>query len=94
MIPASFVLRRASGVTLLEMLVTLTLLGLILGVAVLAVGSLKTPRQSQEIMDMREARTAAIRSGTRRIAHGVLFMPDGRAVGPAVDPLTGIPHAQ
>ena len=94
MIRACLVMRRASGVTLLELLVTLTILGLVLGVSVLALGSLQTPRQSQAIMDLREARTAAIRSGTPRLAHGVLFMPDGRAIGPAVDPLTGIPHAQ
>ncbi|HET9385243.1 MAG TPA: prepilin-type N-terminal cleavage/methylation domain-containing protein [Gemmatimonadales bacterium] len=88
------VVRCASGVTLLELLVVLTILGVILGITGLALGSLQAPRESQEIMDLREARTAAIRSGTPRFAHGVLFLPDGRAIGATVDRLTGTPDAR
>lgn len=82
------------GVTLLELLVALTILSVLLGVSGLALGSLQAPRESQELTDLREARTTAIRSGSARLVHGVLFLPDGRAIGPAVDPLTGIPHAK
>lgn len=85
---------RSSGVTLLELLVTLAILGLLLGVTSLAVSSLQAPRESDETVELRGARTAAIRSGTPRFVHGVLFLPDGRAIGPAVDPLTGIPDAR
>lgn len=82
------------GVTLLELLVVLTVLGIILGVTGLAIGSLTTPRESALVIDLRKARGEAIQSGERRTAHGVLFLPDGRAIGANVDPLTGIPHAQ
>jgi prepilin-type N-terminal cleavage/methylation domain-containing protein len=85
---------RASGVTLPELLVTLTIIGVVLGVTGLAFGSLQAPRESRETLEFRQARTAAIRSGTPRVSHGVLFLPDGRAIGRAVDPLTGIPYAQ
>lgn len=91
---ASSVVRRASGITLLELLVALSILGVLLGVTGLALGSLQAPRESQEMIDLRQARTRAIRYGIPRLEHGVLFLPDGRAIGPAVDPLTGIPDAK
>ena len=78
----------------MELLVTLTIVGLVLGVTGLALTSLETPRESHQIRDLRRARIEAIQSGIPRTAHHVLFLPDGRAIGPAVDPLTGIPHAQ
>jgi prepilin-type N-terminal cleavage/methylation domain-containing protein len=84
---------RASGVTLVELLIALTILGVLLGVTGLAIASLQSPRASQELIDLREARTRAIRSGVPRHEHGVLFLPDGRAIGRAVDPLTGVPDA-
>src|SRR5262249_11186000 len=82
------------GVTLLELLVVLAILGVLLGVTGLALGSLKAPRESQETADLRLARTTAIRSGIPQRARGILFLPDGRALGPAVDPLTGSPDAR
>jgi len=85
---------RSLGVTLVELLVVLALLGLVLGVSGLALGSLREPRESDELRDLRRARAAAIDSGAARAAHGVLFLPDGRAIGPNVDPLTGAPRAQ
>lgn len=91
---ASSVERRASGVTLLELLVVLSILGVLLGVTGLALGSLRAPRESQEVIDLRDARTRAIHFGVPRLEHGVLFLPDGRAIGPSVDPLTGIPDAK
>ncbi len=82
------------GVTLLELLVVLTVLGVVLGVTGLAIASLQAPRESEEILALTRARAEAIHSGARRTAHGVLFFPDGRAIGPKVDPLTGVPNAK
>jgi prepilin-type N-terminal cleavage/methylation domain-containing protein len=86
--------RRAPGITLLEMLVVLTALGVVLGVTGLAIESLRVPRESQELRDLRRARAEAIRSGAPRTAHGVRFLPDGRAIGPGVNSLTGEPLAK
>ena len=85
---------RARGVTLVELLVVLTVLGVLFGVSGLALASLAVPRDTESVRAMRRARAAAIRSVERRTSHGVLFLPDGRAIGPNVDPLTGTPHAQ
>ncbi len=82
------------GVTLLELLVVLTVLGVVLGVTGLAIGSLQAPREFEEIRALRRARAEAIRSGAQRTANGVLFLPDGRAIGPNVDPFTGSPNAK
>ncbi len=86
--------RRAPGITLLEMLVVLTVLGVVLGVTGLAIESLRVPRESQELRDLRRARAEAIHSGAPRTAHGVRFLPDGRAIGPGVNSLTGEPLAK
>ncbi len=86
--------RHPQGVTLLELLVVLTVLGVVLGVTGLAIGSLRAPLESEEILALRRARAEAIHSGAPRTAHGVRFFPDGRAIGQRVDPLTGIPHAK
>jgi len=85
---------RARGVTLLELLVVLTVLGVVLGVTGLAIRSLQAPRESEEISALRKARAEAIHAGAQRAAQGVRFLPDGRAIGPNVDPLTGIPDAK
>jgi prepilin-type N-terminal cleavage/methylation domain-containing protein len=77
------------GVTLLELLVVLTILGLLLGLSGLAIGSLQMPRESQQTIELRRSRADAIQSGAPRTAYGVRFLPDGRAIGPHVDPLTG-----
>jgi prepilin-type N-terminal cleavage/methylation domain-containing protein len=82
-----------SGVTLLELLVVLALLGLVLGVSGLALASLREPRESAELSDLRSARAQAIRSAAPVRSGRVLFLPDGRAIGPHVDPLTGAPRA-
>ena len=95
------------GFTLLEMVVVLALLGLILGLATVAVVSLRPPRQARRVAAIDSASAAAIRTGTRvhltlnladttahvalHIAHWT-FLPDGRALGPEVDPLTGTVH--
>jgi len=85
---------RVQGVTLLELLVVLTILGVVLGIAGLAMGSLQTPRESEQIHELRQARADAIHAGAPRTAHGIRFLPDGRGIGPRVDPLTGAPRAK
>lgn len=82
------------GVTLLEMLVVLALLGILFGVSTVALSALKPPSKSDAVLALEHARVQAIHSGTPRTAIGVLFLPDGRAIGPGVDPLTGAPRAQ
>jgi prepilin-type N-terminal cleavage/methylation domain-containing protein len=91
---APCVVRRTSGVTLLEMLVVLTVLGLVLGVTGLAIESLRTPRESAQVLDLKRARANAVHSGVPRTAHGIRFLPDGRAIGPGVNALTGEPLAK
>jgi prepilin-type N-terminal cleavage/methylation domain-containing protein len=86
--------RRAQGVTLLELLVVLTVLGVVLGVTGLAIASLHAPRESDEVVDLRRARSEAIHAGAPRTAHGVRFLPDGRAIGAGADALTGEPLAK
>ena len=85
---------RVRGVTLLELLVVLTVLGVVLGVTGLAIGSLQAPRESEQIAALRRARAEAIHSGAPRTVQGVRFLPDGRAIGPNIDPLTGTPNAK
>lgn len=98
-----------AGVTLIELLVVLVLLGLIFTVSGLALASLAAPRESARVQALVAARSRAIRSGAPVLADGdsgviggshlpppipVLFLPDGRAIGPGVDPLTGAPRAR
>ncbi|HZH42408.1 MAG TPA: prepilin-type N-terminal cleavage/methylation domain-containing protein [Gemmatimonadales bacterium] len=90
------------GVTLVEMLVVLTILSLVFGVSTVALASLRAPREAASARALREARDQAIRTGdTVRatlpspapdVRHSVLFLPDGRALGARVDPLTGVPR--
>ncbi len=80
------------GFTLIEMLVVIALLGIMVGVTTVA---LAPRRQTQgPSSDLQHARIDAIKSGAPRMAHGVLFLPDGRAIGSGVDPLTGAARAQ
>jgi prepilin-type N-terminal cleavage/methylation domain-containing protein len=82
------------GATLVELMVVLLILGLITGVSSLAVGSLKSPAVSEQGRRLSQARAAAIRSGKAVSVPGeggevIRFLPDGRAFGRGVDPLTG-----
>lgn len=92
------------GVTLVELLVVLSLLGLMLGVTGLALASLRPPGQDAWTRQVTAARAEAIRTGTpvrlvvSRCEAGTLcsvlpaqflLLPDGRAVGVGIEPLTG-----
>ncbi len=89
-----YVVRGAWGVTLVELLVVLAVLGVILGVSGLALATLHMPRETDLVLELRAARTQAIRTGAPRTTHHARFLPDGRAIGPGVDPLTGAPLAK
>lgn len=80
---------RSRGVTLVELLVVLAVLGLVLGVSGLGLASLREPVESTALNEQRRARAEAIRFGAPVRADSVLFLPDGRAIGPNVNPLTG-----
>ena len=85
------------GVTLVELLVVIVILALVTGVSGLAFASLRVPRASALVRTARVARAEAIRAGrpvslrldSLRRRPVILFLPDGRAVGRAADPLTG-----
>lgn len=92
---------NGEGFTLVEVIVVIAILGITLGVSGLALASLKAPRESEVVRQLRRSRENAILSGipihtvmnhAPRTTH-VLFLPDGRAVGLGVDPLTGAIHA-
>jgi prepilin-type N-terminal cleavage/methylation domain-containing protein len=95
------------GFTLVEVIVVLAITGMILGVSSLALASLRPAPGSARLRALVEARTQAIRMGQPVHVTGnplftasnhsplptsLLFLPDGRALGPGVDPLTGIPR--
>ena len=90
------------GFTLLEVIVVVAILGLVFGMSGVALASLRAPRASARVMALRKARAVAILGG--RPARAILdsggfrspfvtplFLPDGRAVGDGVNPLTGAP---
>jgi|SRR5207245_6180264 len=95
---------RRSGVTLIELLVVVAIIGVVFGITGLAFTRLRAPRDSEWVRELRRAREEAIRTGEPVRAHALgppssalarlrppLFLPDGRALGPGVDPLTGAP---
>jgi prepilin-type N-terminal cleavage/methylation domain-containing protein len=77
------------GVTLVELIVTLALLGVILGLSGVAIASLRPSPQARPRVELERARMEAIRTGRAVRADSALFLPDGRAIGAGVDPLTG-----
>lgn len=97
-----------AGATLLELVVALFILSLVLGVTGLGLASLREPPEGEAARELASVRDSAIRlgapvavalplPGARRGVTAdtlqLLFLPDGRAVGPGVDPLTGVLHA-
>jgi prepilin-type N-terminal cleavage/methylation domain-containing protein len=81
------------GTTLIELIVTLAVMGLLAGLAATSVAGLHRVKKDVRAETLAESRRKAIRSG-RPVGVGglepVLFLPDGRAVGRGVDPLTGV----
>src|SRR5437016_5133626 len=95
---------RNTGATLVELIVVVAIIGLVFGVSGLALSSLRAPRESAWVRELHRAREEAIRTGRQVRAkqplppstalgrpRPPLFLPDGRALGPGVDPLTGAP---
>lgn len=82
-----------AGVTLIELVVVLLVLGLLGGMSGLAVSSLRPPSEAPREAGLWRARAEAIRTGRSvRIADDTapaVFLPDGRAIGSGLDPLTG-----
>jgi hypothetical protein len=76
-----------------ELLVVLVVIGVVTAVSGLGVMSLRVPPASVRQRWLESARIKAITSGKgvtwEDSGHVVRFLPDGRAIGPAVDPLTG-----
>jgi prepilin-type N-terminal cleavage/methylation domain-containing protein len=87
------------GITLVELIVALVLIGMLAGLAAGAVGSLAGQKVSADAQELERARRRAIQGG--RPVHlqlsgkaEVLFLPDGRAIGDSLDYLTGgVRHA-
>lgn len=83
------------GVTLVELLVVMTILGVLFAIAGLNLGSLRATNGTTATARLAEARDSAIVSGhdvtTQPNDSGriVRFRPDGQAIGPGVDPLSG-----
>lgn len=84
---------KREAYTLVELTVVLAILGLLAAISGLALASLKPRQEAAELRELRRARAEAIRTGVAVRALSVLFLPDGRALGPGVDPLTGAPRA-
>jgi prepilin-type N-terminal cleavage/methylation domain-containing protein len=86
------------GVTLAELMVTLVLLGVLSGLSAAILGTLRDIKPTARAQVVARARLRAVRTGQSvqleddRLG-GTLFLPDGRAIGPDVDYLTGAPRA-
>jgi prepilin-type N-terminal cleavage/methylation domain-containing protein len=82
------------GTTLVELIAALAVLGLLVGMGAATLGGWRRTDTDKTAEILAAARARAIRTGTRvRIdrpgGESVLLLPDGRAVGGGLDPLTG-----
>lgn len=77
------------GFTLIELVVALAVIGLLGSLSALAFGRLRTPGEPDAVRAQNEAitrrRNVLLISGHDTL----LFLPDARAVGRGIDPLTG-----
>lgn len=85
--------------TLVELLVVLVVLGIVVGLSAMAGGGVRAGHRpdAEPSARIRAARAKAIRTGLSvsvaiDSGHVVLLLPDGRAIGADVDPLTGEPR--
>ena len=88
-----------SGFTLVELLVALVILSVSCAIASASLASFlsASPASAHELSVLSRAHRAAVDEGAAAVvttdstdgAERVLFLPDGSAVGPGVDPLTG-----
>lgn len=90
------------GLTLLEMMVAVLVLGVLTAVSGLAIRSLDLPAEAEAVRELQATREAAIRTGRpqvwKRDAYAVRFLPDGSSSGGrivvsgrtvVIDPVTG-----
>jgi prepilin-type N-terminal cleavage/methylation domain-containing protein len=82
------------GVTLVELMVVLAVLGVVAGISGLAMASLRPPVETELSGVLQRARGTAVRQGrtvtvVREDGTKVLFLPDGRVIGSGVDPWSG-----
>lgn len=83
-------MRRTSGVTLIELVVTLVVMGFLVGLAGGLVGDVRpSPSLGGEEEARRRAVIEPVEGPVITDSASVVFLPDGRAVGAGVDPLTG-----
>jgi Tfp pilus assembly protein FimT len=85
--------RPTVGITLVELLVVLVLLGLLTTLGAVSVTSLRPPPDAARLDTLRAARAQAIRGGIPVMltldSVPIRFLPDGRVLGGPADPLTG-----
>ncbi len=89
----------ARGSTLLELIVVLAVMGALAAITALALPGRSGARVPTQIERLMLARDSAIRTGrpveavvdtgSDGVTRLVRFLPDGRSVGPGLDPLTG-----
>ncbi|HEU4648244.1 MAG TPA: prepilin-type N-terminal cleavage/methylation domain-containing protein [Gemmatimonadales bacterium] len=82
------------GTTLVELLVVLVLLGVVFGMSALARGRSPRAGLTSEADRVQAGRAKAIRTGLpvqvlTDSGQVILVLPDGRAIGHGVDPLSG-----
>ena len=88
---------RPGGVTLVEMLVVLVILGVLATTAGLAFSNARIESKPGKQASLNALRTRAIldehpvqlRYGDPTLETAMLVLPDGRVIGHGVDPLTG-----
>ncbi len=87
------------GVTLVELLIVLVVLGVVVAMSTMTRGLVREGRRAETGQDerLRAGRAKAIRTGlpvqvAADSGQVVLLLPDGRAIGSDLDPLTGEPR--